>query len=55
MDAPFFIIEPKVKKVPIIISVPHCGTDFPDEIKGDYKESMAKHIWLSMVICLMVY
>lgn len=37
---PFIIIEPKVKKVPFILSVPHCGTSFPDEIKSQYKENM---------------
>lgn len=35
---PYFIIEPKVKKVPFILSVPHCGTSFPDELKSHYKE-----------------
>ena len=40
MDAPFIIIEPKVKKVPFILSVPHCGTDFPDELKSSYKAEM---------------
>ena len=39
MDQPFHIIEPKGPKVPIIISVPHSGTDFPDEVKNDYLES----------------
>ena len=43
MNSPFIIIEPKVKKVPIIISVPHCGTEFPEELKGSYIESMAQH------------
>jgi N-formylglutamate deformylase len=26
----------KRSKVPIIISIPHCGTEFPDELKDDY-------------------
>ncbi len=39
MDQPYYIIEPKAEKVPIIISVPHSGTEFPDEIEGDYLES----------------
>ena len=33
---PFYIIEPKAPKVPIIISVPHCGTEFPYELLGHY-------------------
>jgi N-formylglutamate deformylase len=37
MNQPYYIIEPKVKKVPFILSVPHCGIEFPDEIKDDYK------------------
>lgn len=40
MSNPFHIIEPKVKKVPFILSVPHCGTDFPEEIKDDYVPEM---------------
>lgn len=34
----FTIIEPKVKAVPFILSVPHCGVGFPDELKSHYKE-----------------
>ena len=40
MDVPYFIIEPKIKKVPFILSVPHCGTDFPDELKANYNATM---------------
>lgn len=29
-------------EVPIIISVPHCGTAFPDEIKSQYKPALIK-------------
>lgn len=43
MIDPFIIIEPKEKKVPFILSVPHCGIEFPDEIRANYKESMSKH------------
>ena len=41
MNNPYYIIEPKGKKVPFILSVPHCGTDFPAELMGDYKPEMA--------------
>jgi N-formylglutamate deformylase len=27
-------------EVPILISVPHCGTDFPEEIKGQYNPDL---------------
>lgn len=40
MSHPFVIIEPKTKKVPFVLSVPHCGIDFPDELKEDYKPEM---------------
>ncbi|MCH2231102.1 MAG: N-formylglutamate amidohydrolase [Crocinitomicaceae bacterium] len=40
MSIPYHIIEPKIKKVPIILSVPHCGIDFPAEIKADYIPEM---------------
>ena len=36
MSSPFHIIEPKVNKVPFILSVPHCGTEFPSEIVEHY-------------------
>lgn len=38
MTKPYTIIEPKGKKVPFILSVPHCGTEFPHEIKDQYIE-----------------
>ncbi len=31
-----------VSEVPIVISVPHCGTAFPDEIKDQYKAKLIK-------------
>lgn len=40
MQDPFIIIEPKVQKVPMILSVPHCGTEFPEELKDDYNAKM---------------
>jgi N-formylglutamate deformylase len=44
MTEPFYIIEPKATKVPIIISVPHSGTDFPSEIADDYLEGQKKDL-----------
>jgi len=38
MSLPYYIIEPKAKKVPIIISVPHCGTQIPEDLKDNYVE-----------------
>ena len=39
---PYKIIYPSVPRVPILISVPHCGVLFPDEIKNDYNQELIK-------------
>ena len=36
MELPFFIKEPKEKKVPFVLSLPHRGTEFPAELEGFY-------------------
>lgn len=42
MSSPFHIIEPKNTRVPFILSVPHCGTEFPQELQNKYiSEKMA--------------
>ncbi|MGE3800464.1 MAG: N-formylglutamate amidohydrolase [Candidatus Kapaibacterium sp.] len=41
MIEPFIIREARAPVVPFILSVPHCGTEFPEEIREDYVESMA--------------
>lgn len=41
MNEPYFLIEPKTEKVPVILSVPHSGVEFPDEIKSHYRPEMA--------------
>ena len=40
MNNPFFLIEPSSEKVPVILSVPHSGVEFPDEIKTHYKNEV---------------
>jgi N-formylglutamate deformylase len=40
MNNPFFIIEPKGKKVPIILSSPHSGIEFPDELKTHFRAEL---------------
>jgi len=36
-----YTIHPAIgTEVPIIISVPHCGIDFPDELKDQYKPNL---------------
>lgn len=41
-ESPFVIIRPTGKRVPIIVSVPHCGTSFPSEIIEHYDQEMIK-------------
>ncbi|MBI3135043.1 MAG: N-formylglutamate amidohydrolase [Bacteroidetes bacterium] len=41
---PFQIIEATAAKVPLIISIPHCGTEFPDELRNDYLEEQVAMI-----------
>ncbi|MEQ9426503.1 MAG: N-formylglutamate amidohydrolase [Cyclobacteriaceae bacterium] len=36
----FKVVEARNKKVPIIVSVPHCGTQFPNEIRQEYDQSL---------------
>jgi N-formylglutamate deformylase len=44
MPNPFFIREATGKKVPVILSIPHCGTAFPDEIITDYLPEQAASV-----------
>ncbi len=41
MSTPYFIVEAKGKKVPVLLSVPHSGTEFPEEIKSHYVKEKA--------------
>jgi N-formylglutamate deformylase len=40
MDQPFYLIEPKRAITPIVLSVPHCGTEFPDELAAQYRAEL---------------
>jgi N-formylglutamate deformylase len=44
MNNPYFIIEPEGEKVPLILSVPHSGTEFPAELKSHYRAEMTAQI-----------
>jgi N-formylglutamate deformylase len=35
-ESPYYIVEPKAEKVPFVLSIPHRGTQFPDELKDNY-------------------
>jgi N-formylglutamate deformylase len=37
---PYKIFESSGKQLPILISVPHCGTSFPDELKDQYNPNL---------------
>jgi N-formylglutamate deformylase len=37
MNNPYFLIEPAGKRVPVILSSPHSGVDFPDELKTHFR------------------
>lgn len=39
-NQPFVVIQPKVKKVPFILSIPHCGVSFPDEVIEHYNQEL---------------
>jgi len=36
----FKLIQPTTTQVPILLSIPHCGTRFPDELKSQYKPEL---------------
>ncbi len=40
MKSVFNITHPTTSEVPILISVPHCGTFFPPELKDQYKPEL---------------
>lgn len=33
---PYYIVEPTAEKVPFVLSIPHRGTEFPEELKSQY-------------------
>jgi N-formylglutamate deformylase len=40
MTSFFNIVAPSIPEIPILISIPHCGTAFPTELKGQYKQAL---------------
>lgn len=40
MNEPYFLTEATAPKVPIILSSPHSGTEFPDELKAHFRPEM---------------
>lgn len=41
-DLSFKITQARSPEVPIVLSVPHCGTEFPDELASEYKPHLSK-------------
>lgn len=39
---PYKIIDPAARRNPIVLSIPHCGVEFPNELKHEYKGELAK-------------
>jgi N-formylglutamate deformylase len=44
MSKPFEVLEAQGNPVPIIVSVPHCGTEFPQELDGHYDPRQQRSI-----------
>lgn len=42
METGLHIALPTVKRIPIVISVPHCGTAFPPELIREFKPELAE-------------
>lgn len=40
MNDPYFLIEPAGEKVPVILSSPHSGVEFPDELKTHFRPEL---------------
>lgn len=41
-ETPFVFKEPVGRRVPFILSIPHCGTEFPQEIRDHYKPELRR-------------
>lgn len=42
MNEPYFLAEPKGEKVPVIVSSPHSGVEFPDELKTHFRAALMR-------------
>lgn len=39
----FSIIKPTKKRIPIVVSVPHCGTQFPKEVSDQFNQTVIQN------------
>lgn len=37
---PYYIDHPKTDKIPVLLSIPHCGTEFPEELEMLFKREI---------------
>jgi N-formylglutamate deformylase len=37
---PFQVIAPAVGRAPVLLSVPHCGAQFPEELKNEFRQDL---------------
>jgi N-formylglutamate amidohydrolase len=37
---PFKVIAPSAGRAPVLLSVSHCGTEFPDELKNEFRQDL---------------
>jgi len=44
MESIYTIITAKSAKVPIVVSIPHCGKAFPPELANHYKQTLAANL-----------
>lgn len=40
----FSLVRPTTGQVPVILSIPHCGTIFPDELTGGFREEKLRDL-----------
>jgi len=40
--SPFHVIAPSSERVPILLSVPHSGVEFPEELKSAYRQDITQ-------------
>lgn len=40
MDQPYYLVEPTVSKVPVILSSPHSGVEFPVELSAHFRPEL---------------
>lgn len=38
----FRLVAPTASAVPILLSIPHCGTEFPEELRSHYRPELAE-------------